>query len=149
MAQLDRSGLCELAEYWQVFHERLQADDLTDAEILTLYLRLEKVEMAVKLPVQVKVKGRHVAGLAVDICLMDEDLKALHDTTCSGIMTDGVWDAPDKKDGFFCPDQHDRPVYAYNGVFMQYDDGIDMSLFEGELTGVGASTGLNLGSTRL
>jgi hypothetical protein len=106
-------------------------------------------EEAVKLPVHVELGARSAAGLAIDICFVDEDLKALRDTTCSGTMISGVWNVANKKDGFTCVNSRNRTVYTHDGVFAKYDDGMDMRLFEEMLAGAGANTGLDLGSTRL
>lgn len=150
MAQIERPNFCELAEYRKVFDKRLKDGSLDEAAILTLYLRLENMQQCFKSPVQFEVKGRSAAKLAVDISLLDEDLRVRPNELRSGIMIDGVWNVPDKRSGLFLTDERGRQVPAYDGVFAEYDDGLDMRLFEEALAGAGASTtGLDLGTQRL
>lgn len=121
------SGLCRLTEYKKAFDERLRAGGISDAEILTLYLRLEKRDVAYRLqPVQVKVRAQNAAVLAIDVFLVDEDLKPIQNKMSSGIMVDGVWNTPGDDGSFYCPDANNRPVRSYDGVFRDYDDGVDM-----------------------
>lgn len=150
MAQIERPNFCELAEYRRVFDKRLKDGSLDEAAILTLYLRLEEMQKGIKSPVQFEVKGRSAAGLAVDIYLLDEDLRVKPNELRSGIMFDGVWNAQNKRGGFCWTNERGRQIPAYDGVFAEYDDGLDMRLFEEALAGAGASTvGLDLGTQRL
>lgn len=73
MAQLDRAGLCEFPEYQKAFNERLKAGQLTDGEILMLYLRLERMGMAIKTPAQTITFGHNMGKLVVGILLLVDE----------------------------------------------------------------------------
>lgn len=150
MAQLDRPGKCEFAEYQRAFQERLVAGQLTDGEILTLYLRLDKRFDALKTPSQVRTVGQDLSSLAVEVTVLDEDLKPLRDVRpCPGYMVDGVWNASNDSDGFYLTAAHGARIPTNNGVFRPYDDGLNLRLFEEELVGVGARVAQDVGSFKL
>lgn len=148
MAHLDGLGFCDFARYKQAYCERLKTHQLSDGEILSIYLRLKQQEEAITNPVQVKFHNTSdkLGSLALIISILDEDLKHTGITN-AGYMVDGVWNS--KKPFGLITDPNGKPTELVNGVFRPYDDGVDMSVFEKELVGVGANTALDATSRTL
>lgn len=149
MPQLDRAGLCDITEYQQAYNERLKAGQLTDGQILMVYLRLERMGMAIKSPVQTTTIEHTMGGLVLDVLVLNEDLKAPKGMTpARGALVDGVWNSFDPKECLGYVNEQGKEVASRDGVFGQYDDGLDMNFFEETFAGAGASTGIDLGSFR-
>ncbi len=149
MAMLDRPNACDFEEYTAAFAQRLKEGYLTDNEILMLYLRLERRQEAIKLPVQVSLSGNKLGGLAVDVTIVNDDLKRMQGAKpCPGILIDGIWGYTDDTNTFIATDISGRKHTTCDGAFRQYDDGLDMSLIRKELAFAGADRNLDLGSFR-
>lgn len=127
-----------------------RAGQLTDGEILMLYLRLERKSMAIKTPVQTTTVEAAMAGLVLDVSLLNEDLKALNNLPpARGVMLEGVWNVFDTEYSICFSDETGHVIPGVDGVFEKYDDGIDMSGLDRELAGVSARSGLDLSSLLL
>lgn len=121
------SAFCDLGEYNRVFRERLRADELPDAQVLTAYFRLESGELAVKQPVYIE-KWQSLARLAVDIWAVNEELTQVPGVVCSGFMINSIWNAPRRPEGFGCYDvSNGRMIPAYDGIFMRPADDSDLA----------------------
>lgn len=150
MAQLDRHGECEYAEYAMAYTERLLAGQLSEGEILTLYLRIEHRNEAYKAPVQIRSLGRDLGALGLDVSILDEDLKPIRGfDNRTGIIMDGVWNETSPTNRLTYSDGNGGSTPMTDGVFRPYDDGLDLRLFEEELVGVGVRTVHDVGSFRL
>lgn len=144
MANLDRpDDVCGYAEYQRAFNNRLRNGQLIDSDqILTMYLRLQDMLEALKIPVQVQ------AGLgatALDVILLNDDLRPLG-VKAPGDVWDGIWNSSGNP-----PIMGRGGVATYNGVFQRYDDGIDSAWLDGasELVSVVARRSIDTSAARL
>ena len=143
MANLEHGGLCNQAEYQRTFNERLKEGDITDAQILMLFLRLKQHAEALKIPVIARSIPHHIGQFTVEVTAIDEDLQPLRDwTPAEGELANGIWNVNDPANRiYYAEDTHKIP--CYDGIFAAYDDGIGMSDFERELVGAGALGGMS------
>lgn len=76
MALMEKPDFCSIAEYKQAFEERLKEGDLSDEELLNLYLRVHGHHEALRVPALVtKRVRRNIGSVGVFVTLLNEDLK--------------------------------------------------------------------------
>ena len=151
MPSLERPTICDLSEYEQAKQNRMLFEQLDNDEILMLYMRLIKGHQALKAPVQVKKSLPHAIGdTGLTILLLNEDLHPAPGTTPSlGTMPDGIWNAIKADDRFATVTAQGELVPVCDGVFTDYDDGLDMSLFEQMFAGAAANVSSDPRSFRI
>lgn len=126
------------------------AGQLTDGEILMLYLRLGKQLDAMKIPAQVRTVGQDLSSLAIEVAMVDEDLRLVRGMRpCKGYMVDGVWNASNDHDRFYCLKPNGADIPMVDGVFRPYDDGLNLRLDEYELVGASAGSISDVGSFKI
>ncbi|NCU38782.1 hypothetical protein EOL96_07075 [Candidatus Saccharibacteria bacterium] len=136
MPQIEQPGFCSYAEYKQALDNNLKAGDLTDNEIVTIYLRVRDSFNAVKSPIQVKTDvPQNLGNLSVAVVLLDKELKPIQQgQSFMGNMNErGIWNPATIDDCIFVTNGRTK-LPTDNGVFKAYDDGVDLEkLFEREL----------------
>lgn len=141
MAFIDKPDLCTLAEYEKALRRRMREGELTDGQILNLYMRLAARDLdAFKCPIQVK-----VGQLATDIALIaidPEDLRPNRGVKpIWGDLIDGVWNERIGEPCAAVNVERRGLVRGFNAVFLEYDDGIDRGPLEKKKALTGAVSG--------
>lgn len=151
MPSLERPTICDFSEYEQAKQSRKLVEQLNNDEILMLYMRLIKGHQALKAPVQVKKSLPQAMGdKSLTILLLNEDLQPAPGTTPSlGIMPDGIWNAIKADDRFATVTARGELVPVCDGVFTDYDDGLDMRLIEQMFAGAAANVSSDSHSFRI
>ena len=133
MASFEQASLCSKAEYEQALIERMLYGQLQNGEIAMLFLRLQNREDALKTPIQLrKPPSSRLGDFALDITLLDGDLKPINKTPITGAMPDGIWNSDDPDRAIIYRSPYAR-YQCSDGVLRPYDDGIDMTAIENML----------------
>lgn len=135
MALMEKPDFCSIAEYKQAFEERLKEGDLSDEELLNLYLRVHGHHEALRVPALVtKRVRRNIGSVGVFVTLLNEDLKPCT-RSIPGVMDQrGVWNTADR-DSNIQVRSGGVTRQTNDGVFRNYDGlGLDFLLPEQELT---------------
>lgn len=112
-------------EYDALLPERLQAEAVSDDQLLTLLVREHnETPDAYRLEVAVTEVKQRMASVAFKILVLDADLQPVSKPIDSSIDSDNMWS------GDLCIESATRIFFVPHGFFVPYEDTIDWSDLE-------------------